>query len=63
MRLPGGDDGNRRAIATIQRDGTCWLGGTQWNGEHVIRISFSNWSTSDEDVDRSVAAIAAAVGS
>jgi glutamate/tyrosine decarboxylase-like PLP-dependent enzyme len=63
VRLPGGDDANRAAVAAIQRDGTCWLGGTNWNGEHVLRVSISNWATTDEDVDRSAAAIAAAVAS
>jgi glutamate/tyrosine decarboxylase-like PLP-dependent enzyme len=61
VRLPGGDDANRSAVAAIQRDGTCWLGGTTWNGEYVVRVSISNWATTDEDVDRSAAAIAAAV--
>jgi hypothetical protein len=27
----------------------------------VLRVSISNWATTDEDVDRSAAAIAAAV--
>jgi glutamate/tyrosine decarboxylase-like PLP-dependent enzyme len=61
VRLPGGDDASRAAVAAIQRDGTCWLGGTTWNGEYVLRVSISNWATTDEDVDRSAAAIAAAV--
>jgi glutamate/tyrosine decarboxylase-like PLP-dependent enzyme len=61
VRLPGGDGANRDAVAAIQRDGTCWLGGTTWNGEYVVRASISNWATTDEDVDRSAAAIAAAV--
>lgn len=61
VRLPGGDDANRAAVSAIQRDGTCWLGGTTWNGEYVLRVSISNWATTDEDVDRSAAAIAAAV--
>jgi threonine aldolase len=59
VRLPGGDDANRAAVAAIQRDGTCWLGGTTWNGEYVVRVSISNWATTDEDVDRSAGAIAA----
>jgi glutamate/tyrosine decarboxylase-like PLP-dependent enzyme len=59
VRLPGGDDANRAAVAAIQRDGTCWLGGTTWNGEYVVRVSISNWATTDEDVDRSATAIAA----
>ena len=61
LRLPGRDDAKRAAVAAIQRDGTCWLGGTTWNGEYVVRVSISNWATTDEDVDRSAAAIAAAV--
>jgi glutamate/tyrosine decarboxylase-like PLP-dependent enzyme len=61
VRLPGGDDANRAAISAIQRDGTCWLGGTTWNGEYVLRVSISNWATTDEDIDRSAAVITAAV--
>ena len=41
VRLPCGDDANRAAVSTIQRDGTCWLGGTTWNGEYVLRVSIS----------------------
>ncbi len=47
-------------VTRIQEDGTCWLSGTQWNGEHAIRISVSNWRTTEDDVDRSAAAILAA---
>jgi glutamate/tyrosine decarboxylase-like PLP-dependent enzyme len=61
VRFPGGDDANRAAVEAVQRDGTCWLGGTDWAGEAVMRISFSNWSTTDADVDRAAAAIARAV--
>jgi glutamate/tyrosine decarboxylase-like PLP-dependent enzyme len=61
VRLPGGDNANRAAVAAIQREGTCWLGGTTWSGEYVVRVSISNWATTDEDIDRSAAAIAAAV--
>lgn len=60
VALPGGDDANRAAIAAVQHDGTCWIGGTTWRGAHVIRVSVSNWATTDEDIDRSAAAIAAA---
>src|SRR5260370_11602314 len=55
--LPGGDDANRAAVAAIQRDGTCWLGGTTWHGRYVLRVSISNWATTDDDVDRSADAI------
>jgi glutamate/tyrosine decarboxylase-like PLP-dependent enzyme len=61
VRFAGGDEANRSAVTAIQRDGTCWLGGTEWQGRAAVRLAFSNWSTTDDDVDRSAAAIAAAV--
>jgi glutamate/tyrosine decarboxylase-like PLP-dependent enzyme len=60
LELPGGDGANRAAVAAVQGDGTCWLGGTTWDGRYVLRVSISNWSTTDDDIDRSAAAIAAA---
>ncbi|HEY4190180.1 MAG TPA: aminotransferase class V-fold PLP-dependent enzyme [Candidatus Limnocylindrales bacterium] len=59
---PSGDvaAGNRRTdavIAAIQADGTLWLGGTQWHGLRAMRISVSGWSTSEADVDASLAVI------
>jgi glutamate/tyrosine decarboxylase-like PLP-dependent enzyme len=61
---PGGDhDGRtREVIRRVQADGTLWLGGTTWQGMAAMRISVSNWSTTTDDVDRSVAAILAAAG-
>ena len=41
----------------VQEDGTCWLGATTWRGERLLRISVSNWSTGEADVDASVEAI------
>jgi glutamate/tyrosine decarboxylase-like PLP-dependent enzyme len=57
--LVGFGDGERtdRVIATIQHDGTCWMGGTTWKGDRLMRISVSNWTTTEDDVDRSVEAI------
>ena len=53
-----GDDAPRAAvIEAVQHDGTCWLGGTTWHGMGAMRISVSNWATTDEDVERSIAAI------
>jgi glutamate/tyrosine decarboxylase-like PLP-dependent enzyme len=51
------DDYTRRVIAAVQADGTCWLGGTTWHGMAAMRISVSNWSTTDADADISVEAI------
>lgn len=53
----GSDDQTRRTIAALQQDGTCWCGGTVWKGRNAMRIAVSNWSTTDEDVDRSLAAM------
>jgi hypothetical protein len=57
VRFGGDDDMTRRVIAGVQKDGTCWLGGTTWQDRAAMRISFSNWATSDEDVKRSADAI------
>jgi len=46
-----------RVIAGIQSDGTCWCGGTLWQGRTAVRISVSCWVTSDEDVEKSLAAM------
>jgi glutamate/tyrosine decarboxylase-like PLP-dependent enzyme len=56
---PGGDaDAHTRAVvARVQREGTCWLGGTRFKDRDAMRISVSNWSTTEADVDRSAAAI------
>ncbi len=47
----------QRVISEIQSDGTCWCGGTVWQGHTAMRISVSSWATTDEDVERSVAAM------
>jgi glutamate/tyrosine decarboxylase-like PLP-dependent enzyme len=51
------DAHTRRVIERVQQEGTCWMSGTIWQGKTAMRISVSNWSTDDADVDRSVAAI------
>jgi glutamate/tyrosine decarboxylase-like PLP-dependent enzyme len=53
----GTPDQTRAIIAAIQSDGTCWCGGTEWQGNTAMRISVSSWATSDDDVKRSAAAI------
>ncbi|MGH3960961.1 pyridoxal phosphate-dependent decarboxylase family protein [Mycobacterium sp.] len=60
LRLPGGDDANRAAVTAVQRDGTCWVWGTTWHGQYVLRVPVCNWATTDDDVDRSAGAIALA---
>ncbi|HTS81590.1 MAG TPA: aminotransferase class V-fold PLP-dependent enzyme [Myxococcaceae bacterium] len=60
----GGDTDafTREVISRVQADGTCWLGGSRWKGMDVMRISVSGWNTTEEDVDRSVAAILRCAG-
>jgi glutamate/tyrosine decarboxylase-like PLP-dependent enzyme len=53
----GEPETTQRVIAGIQRDGTCWCGGTLWQGRTAMRISVSSWATTDEDVDKSLEAI------
>ncbi len=58
-----GDDARTDAVIdAVQRDGTCWLGGTTWRGRRCMRISVSNATTTEADVDRSVAAVLRAAG-
>ena len=47
-------------VAAVQREGTCWLGATTWHDQRLIRISVSNATTTEDDIDRSAAAILAA---
>ncbi|HEY6807299.1 MAG TPA: pyridoxal-dependent decarboxylase, partial [Gemmatimonadales bacterium] len=57
---PGGGDADactRQVVEGVQREGTCWLGGTTWQGRAAMRISVSGWSTTPADADRSVDAI------
>jgi glutamate/tyrosine decarboxylase-like PLP-dependent enzyme len=53
----GEADTTLRVIDRIQRDGTCWCGGTTWQGRVAMRISVSSWATTNEDVERSLAAM------
>jgi len=47
----------RDVIRRLQEDGTCWCGGTEWQGRTAMRISVSSWATSDADVERCLEAI------
>jgi glutamate/tyrosine decarboxylase-like PLP-dependent enzyme len=56
------DARTREVVRRVQEDGTCWLAGTTWHGMAAMRISIVNWSTTDDDIDRSAAAILRAAG-
>jgi len=60
FRDPAGrdDDAHTRGVVRrTQADGTCFPTPTVWRGVAAMRISVSNWSTDDADVERSIAAI------
>jgi aromatic-L-amino-acid decarboxylase len=46
-------------IDAVQREGTCWMSGTQWQGGPAMRISVCNWRTTEDDIRRSARAILA----
>ncbi len=50
-----------RVIDHVQRSGEAWMGATTWRGQRLMRISVSSWATTEDDVDRSLAAIRAAL--
>jgi glutamate/tyrosine decarboxylase-like PLP-dependent enzyme len=53
----GDDERTRDVISRVQADGTAWMGGTTWHGMAAMRISVSNWSTTEADADATVDAI------
>lgn len=56
----GSDERTREVVRRVLADGTAWMSGSTWRGRSVLRISVSNWSTSEDDVRRSLAAVRAA---
>lgn len=53
----GSDETTKAVIRAIQEDGTCWCGGTIWQGRAAMRVSVSSWATTEADVDLCLAAI------
>ena len=51
-----------QVIDAVQREGTCWMSGTEWDGEPAMRISVCNWRTGEDDIRRSAGAILATRG-
>jgi glutamate/tyrosine decarboxylase-like PLP-dependent enzyme len=58
-----GDAVTQAVVRRVQDEGTCWLGTTAWRGRTAMRISVSNWMTTDDDIDRSADAILSALSS
>ena len=53
----GSPETTLEVIRRLQLDGTCWCGGTVWQGKTAMRISVSSWATTETDVERSAAAM------
>jgi glutamate/tyrosine decarboxylase-like PLP-dependent enzyme len=53
----GSPEVTQEVIQRLQLDGTCWCGGTVWQGKTAMRISVSSWATTEADVERSLEAI------
>jgi glutamate/tyrosine decarboxylase-like PLP-dependent enzyme len=53
----GSAERTREVMRRVQEDGTCWCGGTVWQGKSAMRISVSSWATTETDVEESLAAI------
>jgi len=53
----GSPEVTRDVIRRLQQDGTCWCGGTVWQGKTAMRISVSSWATTTADVEQSLAAM------
>jgi len=59
-----GDDERTRAVTqAVLADGTAWMSGSRWHGRAVLRVSVSNWATTEDDVRRSLDALDRAVRS
>jgi glutamate/tyrosine decarboxylase-like PLP-dependent enzyme len=53
----GSDERTEEVTRRLLADGTAWMSGSRWRGKSVLRISVSNWSTTDDDVRRSLEAL------
>ncbi len=57
LRFSGDDEVTRAVVAGVQAGGDAWLGGTVWQGRAAVRVSVSNWQTTEADMDRLAGAL------
>ena len=57
----GSDERTDEVVRLLLEDGEAWMTGSTWRGRKILRISVSNWSTTADDVERSLAAVRRAV--
>jgi glutamate/tyrosine decarboxylase-like PLP-dependent enzyme len=56
------EDETREVVRRLLADGTAWMTPSVWQGQTILRISVSNWRTTEADVDRAVQAVRRVLG-
>ncbi|MDQ6821653.1 MAG: aminotransferase class V-fold PLP-dependent enzyme [Actinomycetota bacterium] len=57
VRFGGDDELTDAVIDRVQQSGTCWMSGSTFHGQRVMRISVVSWQTTAEDIDASAESI------
>ncbi len=53
----GSDEVTREVARRLLREGTAWMTPSTWRDQAVLRISVSNWRTTEADVERTLEAV------
>jgi glutamate/tyrosine decarboxylase-like PLP-dependent enzyme len=56
------DAWTEQVIERVVRSGEAFFGATTWRGRRAMRVSVCNWRTTDEDVQRAIAAVSRVLG-
>jgi glutamate/tyrosine decarboxylase-like PLP-dependent enzyme len=57
------DEQTDKVLRTVQDAGDVWMSGTTWEGRRAIRVSVSNWQTTEAEIELALASFRAAVQS
>jgi glutamate/tyrosine decarboxylase-like PLP-dependent enzyme len=55
------DEETDEALRRVQDSGDVWMSGTTWDGRRAIRVSVSNWQTTEEEIELALQSFRAAV--
>jgi glutamate/tyrosine decarboxylase-like PLP-dependent enzyme len=55
------DEETDDALRRVQDAGDVWMSGTTWNGRRAIRVSVSNWQTTEDEIELALQSFRAAV--
>ena len=58
----GNSELTKSTLLNLQKSGEIWCGGSTWKGEAMIRVSVCSWATTEEDIERTIAAFVQARG-